>query len=63
MQEYERKVEQLSEDQKLSKLCSDAGLKLVEQGQYFYTLETEEGHQMQHYAENTRCLAMKRGLV
>ena len=29
-----------SEDQKLSKLCSDAGLKLVERGQYFYTLET-----------------------
>ena len=49
MQEYERKFEQLSEDQKLSKLCSDAGLKLVEQGQYFYTLETEEGQQMQHF--------------
>ena len=31
-----------------SKLCSDAGLKLVEQGQYFYTLDTEEGQQMQH---------------
>ena len=48
MQEYERKFEQLSEDQKLSKLCSDAGLKLVEKGQYFYTLDTEEGQQMQH---------------
>ena len=46
-QEYERKFEQLSEDQKLSKLCSDAGLKLVERQQYFYTLETE-GQQMQH---------------
>ena len=41
-QEYERKFQQLSEDQKLSKLCSDAGLKLVERGQYFYSLETEE---------------------
>ena len=30
VQEYERQFEQLSEDQKLSKLCSDAGLKLVE---------------------------------
>ena len=30
-------------DQKLSKLCSDAGLKLVEIGQYFNTLDTEEG--------------------
>ena len=48
VQEYERKFEQMSEDQKLPKLCSDAGLKLVEIGQYFYTLDTEEGQQMQH---------------
>ena len=48
VREYGRKFEQLSEEQKLSKLCSDAGLKLVEQGQYFYTLDTEEGQQMQH---------------
>ena len=48
VQEYERKFEQLSEDQKLSKLRSDAGLKFVEQGQYFYTLETKEGQEMQH---------------
>ena len=34
-QEYERKFERLSEDQKLSKLCSDAGLMLVEPEQYF----------------------------
>ena len=51
MQEYERKFEQLSEDQKLSKLCSDAGLKLVEQGQYYCTLDTEEGQQMQHLCQ------------
>ena len=42
VQEYDRKFEQLSEDQKLSKLCSYAGLKFVEQGQYFKTLDTEE---------------------
>ena len=30
LQEYERKFEQSSEDQKLTKLCSDAGLRLVE---------------------------------
>ena len=48
VQEYERKFEQLSDDQKLSKLCSDAGLKLVEKGQYSYTLDTGEGKQMQH---------------
>ena len=48
VQEYERKFEQLSEDQKLSKLCSDACLKLVATGQYFFSLDTEEGQQMQH---------------
>ena len=48
MKEYERNFEQLSEDQKLSKLSSDAGLKLVEKRQYFYTLDTEEGQEMQH---------------
>ena len=47
-QECVRKFAQLSEDQKLSKLCSDAGFKLVERGPYFYSLETEEGQQMQH---------------
>ena len=49
VQEYERKCEQLSEDQKLSKPCSDAGLELVETGQNFHTLDTEEGLQMQHF--------------
>ena len=48
VQKYERKIEQLSEDQKLSKLCYDAGLKLGEKEQYFYTLDTEEGKEMQH---------------
>ena len=49
--EYERKFEQVSEDQKSSKLCSDAGLKLVETGKYFFTLETEERQQMQHFCQ------------
>ena len=48
MQEYERKFEQMSEDQKLSKLFSDAGLKLVETGLYFDTPDTEEGQETQH---------------
>ena len=48
VQENERIFEQLSEDQTPSKLCSDAGLTLVERGQYFKTLETEEGQQVQH---------------
>ena len=40
------KIEHLPEDQKLSKPCSDTGF--VERGQYFYTLQTVEGQQMQH---------------
>ena len=41
LQDYEQKFEQLPEDQKLSKLCCDAGLKIVEKGQYFITLEEQ----------------------
>ena len=41
--EYERKFEQLSFDQKLSKLCLDAGLQSVKIGQFFITLDAEEG--------------------
>ena len=48
VQEYERKFKQLFEDQKLYKLCSDAGSKVVARGQYFYTLNTEEEQEMQH---------------
>ena len=33
LQEYEQRFEKLSEDQKLSRLCSEAGLRLVEIGQ------------------------------
>ena len=43
MQEYERKFEKLPEDQKLSKLCSEAGLSLVEIEQYFYSLPSPRG--------------------
>ena len=43
LQDYERKFEQLPEDQKLSKLCCDDGLKIVEKGQFFITLDEEEG--------------------
>ena len=41
LQHCEHKFEQLPEDQKLSKLCSDAGLKIVEKGQFFITLDEE----------------------
>ena len=36
-------MEQLSDNQKLSKLCSDTGLKTVERGQYTIILDTAEG--------------------
>ena len=32
LQDYERKFEQIPEDLKISKLCCDAGLKMVEKG-------------------------------
>ena len=43
LQEYEQKFEQLSDNQQLSKICSDTGLKTVERGQYITTLDTAEG--------------------
>ena len=48
VQDYERRFEQLSDDQKFFRLCSDAGLMIVERGQHFFTLDTEEGDRMQH---------------
>ena len=48
LQEYEQKFEQLSDNQKSSKLCSDAGLKTVERGQYFITLDTEGPNKIIH---------------
>ena len=46
VQEYERKFDNCQKTRNYP--YSGAGLKLVEQGQYFYTFETEEGHQMQN---------------
>ena len=43
LRDYEEKLEQLPEDQKLSKLCSDAGMKMFEKGQFFITHDEEEG--------------------
>ena len=41
LQEYEREFEELPSDQKLSKLCSDAGLlKETGKGQFFITIRT-----------------------
>ena len=43
LQEYEQRFEKLSEDQKISRLCSEAGLRLVEVGQFFYALPSPRG--------------------
>ena len=56
LQENEQQFEQLSDDQKLSKLCSNPGLKTVERGQYFITLDAEGPR------ENIRCLVTIREL-
>ena len=49
LQEYEERFEKLSKDEELSRLCSEAGLRLVEVGQFFF-------------AENIRCLEIKKEL-
>ena len=43
LQEHEQRFEKLSEDQKLSRLCSEAGLRLGEIGQFFYVLPSPRG--------------------
>ena len=55
---YERKFEQLSEDQKLSKLCSDAGFEACRNRTIL-----RNDCICNIYAENIRCLEMKKGLV
>ena len=47
LQEYEQRMEKMSEDQKLSILCSEAGLRLVEIGQFFYALPSPRGERYQ----------------
>ena len=42
-QEYERKIEQSSDDQKLSKLCSEAGLNLVEKREILLCSSVSKG--------------------
>ena len=43
LQQYGERIEKLSQQDKLSKLCMDAGfLNVVENGQYFMTKDTED---------------------
>ena len=47
MQQYQQRFEKLSEDQKLSRRCSEAGLRFVEIGQFFYALPSPRGERNQ----------------
>ena len=47
LQEYEQRFEKLSEDQKLSRLCSEAGLRFVKIEQFFYALRSPRGKENQ----------------
>ena len=60
VQECERKFEQLSENQKLSKLCCHTEWEPIETGQYFYTFDTDEGQQMQHQCREYTTTSMPR---
>ena len=48
LQEDEQQFEQLSDDPKFSKLCTNTGLKTVGGGQYFITLDAEGPSGMVH---------------
>ena len=47
LQEYEQRFEHLSEDQKLSRLCYEAGMRWVAIGQLFYALPSPRGEENQ----------------
>ena len=49
LQEYGQRFEKLSEDQKLSRLCSEAGLSSVEVGQFFCALPSPRGKANQFF--------------
>ena len=43
LQQYEERIELLSQENRVSKFCMDAGfMRVVEVGQYFMTKDTEE---------------------
>ena len=50
LQEYEERFAKFPEDPKLSRPCSDACLRLVQVGQFFYALHQEE-KEINLYAE------------
>ena len=63
LQENEQRFEKLSEDQKLSRPCSEAGLRSVEVGQCIYALPSPRGERNQSLCRDLRCLEIKKELV
>ena len=49
LQDYEQRFERFSVDQKLARLCSEAGLRLVEIGQLFHALPSPRGKATQSF--------------
>ena len=62
LQEYEQRFEKLSEDQKLSILCSKAGLILVEVEQFFCALPSPRGEANQSLCREYTLLRDQKGL-
>ena len=65
LQRYAERIEKLSQQDKLSKFCMDAGfLNVVEIGQYFMTKVLQNSHnsQMQWPVVNTLCQETKKHL-
>ena len=56
LQKYQERVERLSQQNRVTKFCTDAGfLTTVEVGQYFMTKDTEEFSQIQWLVVSTLC--------
>ena len=62
LQEYEQRFEKLPEDQRLSRLCSEASLRLLEIGSSMLFRHPEE-KKINLYAENRRCFEINKELV
>ena len=61
LQEYEQRFEKLSEDQKLSRLRSKAGLRCVEVGQFFYAILSPRGEGNQSLCRDYTLLRDQKG--
>ena len=61
LQRYRERIEKISQQDRLSKFCTDAGfLTTVEVGQYFMTKDTEEFSQFTDSVACRECTSAKR---